>query len=99
MPVLRNVNPLGAVDLPLIWRQGEPFGQTGSGCLEPDEEFETSPDHARILLAQIGNYSPVDAEALAINAEVHGDPEATPDKPVRKAPAKKSDAKNDGGDI
>lgn len=40
---LRNVNPLGAVDLPLIGRQdgtGEHAGAEGVGALEPGEVFE-----------------------------------------------------------
>jgi hypothetical protein len=37
---LRNTNPLGQVDLPLIGRQGEPLGEEGVGCLEPGEVFE-----------------------------------------------------------
>lgn len=56
MPVLRNTNPLGQVDLPLIGRQGDPLGQAGSGCLEPGEEFDVSDDHAKVLLEQVGNY-------------------------------------------
>lgn len=59
MPTLRNVNPLGAVDLPLIGRQGEPFGEPGSGCLEPGEEFEVTAEQAAQLLEQVGNYEAV----------------------------------------
>jgi hypothetical protein len=43
---LRNINPLGQVDLPIAARQGEPLGEHGTGCLEPGEVFEvdaTSP--------------------------------------------------------
>jgi len=63
---LRNVNPIGQVDLPLIYRQGEPFGEPGSGCLEPGEEFDVDAELAgrapssrspgEGLLAQVGNY-------------------------------------------
>lgn len=55
MPKLRNTNPLGAVELPLIGR-----------VLEAGEEFEVSAEHAGRapegddlgfgLLAQVGNY-------------------------------------------
>lgn len=42
--LLRNINPLGQVDLPLIGRQeGEDsptLGEHGVGCLEPGEVFE-----------------------------------------------------------
>jgi hypothetical protein len=48
MPKLRNTNPLGAVDLPLIGR-----------ALEPGEEFEVTDDQAGELLKQVGNYAPV----------------------------------------
>lgn len=38
--LLRNVNPLGHVDLPLIGRQGPANDEEGSGCLIPGEVFE-----------------------------------------------------------
>lgn len=38
--LLRNINPLGQVDLRLVGREGEPLGEEGSGCLEPGEVFE-----------------------------------------------------------
>jgi hypothetical protein len=56
---IRNVNPLGQVDLPLIGRQQDPVGETGSGCLEPGEEFDVAAEHAKILLEQVGNYERV----------------------------------------
>lgn len=43
---LRNVNPLGQVDLPIAHRQGEPFGTEGVGCLEPGEVFDVSDEVA-----------------------------------------------------
>ncbi len=45
---LRNTNPLGAVDLPLIGR-----------VLQPGEEFEVAPEQAENLLSQVGNYERV----------------------------------------
>ena len=36
---LRNISPLGTIDVPLIAREGEPIGQEGRGCLEPGETF------------------------------------------------------------
>lgn len=56
MPTLRNINPLGQVDVPLLGRQGEPFGEPGSGCLEPGEEFEVDQDVAKKLLEQADCY-------------------------------------------
>lgn len=81
MTILRNVNPIGHADLPLIGRQGDPIGEHGSGCLEPGEEFECSPEHARLLLAQTGNYEPVDADARSIFEELQA--EADPVEPDR----------------
>jgi len=47
---LRNTNPLGQVDLPLIGRQEGPDGTTlgvvGKGCLEPGEVFEVDAEIA-----------------------------------------------------
>lgn len=45
MPTLRNINPLGAVELPLIRR-----------VLEAGEEFEVSDEIAEHLLEQTTNY-------------------------------------------
>jgi hypothetical protein len=48
--LLRNVNPLGQVDLPLVGRQEDESGSTlgvhGVGCLEPGEVFEVDEDLA-----------------------------------------------------
>jgi hypothetical protein len=73
---LRNINPLGRVDLPLIGRQGEHEGE-GVACLEPGEVFEVDAkvagrapsgtpgeadyDLGEGLLAQVGNYELADA--------------------------------------
>lgn len=47
---LKNVNPLGHVDLPLLGRQegeGAPtYGAAGVGCLVPGEVFEVDADLA-----------------------------------------------------
>ena len=45
---LRNTNPLGVIDLPLL-------GKT----LEAGEEFDCPSEHAKALLEQIGNYEAV----------------------------------------
>lgn len=48
--LLRNINPLGHVDLPLVGRQeGDDratLGTEGVGCLEPGEVFEVDADLA-----------------------------------------------------
>lgn len=51
---LRNTNPLGAVDLPLI-------GQT----LQAGEEFDVPDKVGKALLEQTGNYEEVKASAAA----------------------------------
>lgn len=51
MPTLKNTNPLGAVDLPLIGRS-----------LEPGEEFEVSGEQANALLEQVGNFELVETK-------------------------------------
>lgn len=56
---LRNINPLGQVDLPLLRREGEPVGEPGAGCLEPGEVFECPADLADLLLEQTTNYERV----------------------------------------
>jgi len=48
MATLRNVNPLGEVDVPLLGR-----------TLAPGEVFEVSASVAEVLLAQPDNYQPV----------------------------------------
>ena len=55
---LRNTNPLGTVDLPLIGR-----------TLEPGEEFDVPDEQGAALLEQVGNYeaaSPADLESLTV---------------------------------
>lgn len=79
---LRNISPLGTLDVPLIAREGEPLGQEGRGCLEPGETFtvpahlagrapsgtpgEDDWDPGEGLLGQTGNF------ALVVDGE--GDP-------------------------
>jgi hypothetical protein len=74
MPVLRNINPLGQVDVPILRRQGEPLGEEGSGCLEQGEVFETTPEIAARLLEQSDNFQLV----------------KPPKKQAAKRPAKKT---------
>lgn len=48
---LRNTNPLGEVDLPLIGR-----------TLTPGEEFDIDAEQGSALLEQVGNYEAVEAD-------------------------------------
>lgn len=63
---LRNINPIGLVDVPLLYRQGEPFDTEGVGCLQPGEVFDVTAEQARQLLAQDGNYEAADAEGQQV---------------------------------
>ncbi|MEW9874034.1 hypothetical protein [Arthrobacter sp. HS15c] len=65
MPIIKNVSPLGELDVPLL------------GCfLGYREEIEVSDEVAERLLPQAENYAPVDDEAKAILAKIYADPEA-----------------------
>lgn len=95
---LRNVNPLGQVDLPIAARQGEPLDEHGSGCLEPGEVFEVDAkiagrppsgdpgagdyDPGEGLLAQVGNYELADGSTKKKPRK-----KATPRKPAAKKAA------------
>jgi hypothetical protein len=76
VPVLRNINPMGEIDVPLIGREGDNGEYTddtrtpvlGSGCLERGEEFTVSDEHAEELLKQ-PNFEAVDDAAKAITAK------------------------------
>lgn len=46
MRTLKNINPMGQVDVPVLGRQGEPFGEPGRGCLERGETVEVSDEVA-----------------------------------------------------
>lgn len=50
---LRNTNPLGDVDLPLLGR-----------VVAAGEEFEVDDEQGKALLEQVGNYEPTDADDL-----------------------------------
>lgn len=83
--LLRNRNPLGDVDVPLIGRQGgrvlDDDGVAVSGHLVTGEEFEATPEQAAILLRQVDNYEPVDDEAVQLAADIAAEeqPAETPD--------------------
>lgn len=58
---LKNINPLGAVDLPLIGR-----------TLEAGEVFDVPDDAGNALLEQVGNYATVtkaEAKAATVAAD------------------------------
>lgn len=73
MPTLKNVSPLGMLDVPAIGRTGDNgiyadpdangyrarTAVPGSGCLEPGEEFGVPASVAAELLEQEANFSAV----------------------------------------
>lgn len=65
MTIIKNVSPLGDLDVPLLGR-----------FLDAGEEIEVSDDVAERLLPQAENYEPVDDEAKAILAKLYPAPEA-----------------------
>lgn len=73
--LLRNISPLGYLDLPLIRRVGEsdvPGGdEPGSGCLIPGEEFEVSDEHAGVAPHWRPAVHPDDNEAIERNQVEH----------------------------
>lgn len=71
---VRNISPLGHLDVPLIGREGPTLGKAGRGCLEPGEDIEVTADQARILLCQGDVFEPADEEAAALLAEAGPDP-------------------------
>ena len=61
---IRNINPLGRVDVPLLRREGDVDGE-GTGCLEPGEVVDVDDDVALALLEQVGNFELVDGDELS----------------------------------
>ncbi|BCW79005.1 hypothetical protein [Arthrobacter sp. NicSoilC5] len=69
MPRLKNISPLGALDVPLLRR-----------IVDAEEIIDVTEDQARVLLLQPDNYQPTDkaANALAADLTAQQDPgEAT----------------------
>lgn len=60
MPIIKNVSPLGELDVPLLGR-----------FLDYEEEIEVSDDVAERLLPQAENYQPVDDAAKAVLAKLY----------------------------
>lgn len=59
---IRNINPLGRVDVPLLRRQGDVEGE-GRGCLEPGEVIDVPDDVAAELLEQTTNFEAAEPRA------------------------------------
>ncbi len=58
---IRNINPLGRVDVPLLGRQGDIDGE-GAGCLEPGEIVDVPDAVAERLLEQTINFEAAEGE-------------------------------------
>ena len=67
MPIIKNVSPLGELDVPLLGR-----------FLAAGEEIEVTNDVAERLLPQAENYQPVDDDAKAVLEKLY--PEAEPEE-------------------
>ena len=65
---IRNINPLGRVDVPLLRRQGDIEGE-GRGCLEPGEIVDVPDDVAAVLLEQVTNFEAVADEPRTARKE------------------------------
>jgi len=84
MPKLKNVSPLGELDVPLLDR-----------ILDAGEEFDVSDEIAGKLLPQAENYQPADNAARAILDRLTGatdavqahepEPDPQPDEPTDHA--------------
>lgn len=81
MPKIRNVSPIGALDVPLIGRH-----------LDAGEEADVTAEQAAVLLAQADNYAPADkaandiVKALAAAVDAPVEPPVTPPVVVEAAP-------------
>jgi hypothetical protein len=59
MPRLKNISPLGALDVPLLRR-----------IVEADEIIDVTEDQAKVLLLQPDNYQPTDKAAKTLAADL-----------------------------
>jgi hypothetical protein len=59
MPRLKNISPLGALDVPLLRR-----------IVEAEEIIDVTEDQARVLLLQPDNYQPTDKAAKTLAADL-----------------------------
>lgn len=53
MPLIKNVSPVGDLDLPLVNRQGD-------NCIKAGEEFDVTDEQAALLLDQPDNFQLVE---------------------------------------
>lgn len=65
MPKLKNISPLGALDVPLL-----------RTVVEAGDVIDVSEDHARVLLLQHDNYAPADKAAKTLAAALAGEQDA-----------------------
>lgn len=59
MPRIKNISPLGALDVPLLRR-----------VVEAEEIIDVTEDQARVLLLQPDNYQPTDKAAKTLAADL-----------------------------
>jgi hypothetical protein len=59
MPKLKNISPLGALDVPLLRR-----------VVDAGEVFDTTEEQAKVLLLQHDNYQPADKAAKTLAASL-----------------------------
>jgi hypothetical protein len=89
VPKLKNISPLGALDVPLL-----------RTVVEAEQVIDVSEDHARVLLQQPDNYAPADKAAKTLAADLAGEQEAdaagTPDGADNGAQAPASGAGTEG---
>lgn len=63
---IRNISPYGALDVPLLRREGEPYDEHGEGCLAGGEVVDVTREQAEVLLEQHENFEPADDDAQAV---------------------------------
>lgn len=65
MPKIKNISPLGALDVPLL-----------RAVLESDEIVTVTEDQARALLQQPDNFEPADRPAKSLDADLRAEQDA-----------------------
>ena len=65
---IRNISPLGRVDVPLLRRQGDIEGE-GRVCLEPGEVIDVPDELGAVLLEQTTNFEAVADEPRTARKE------------------------------
>jgi cell shape-determining protein MreC len=91
VPKLKNISPLGALDVPLL-----------RTVVEAGQVIEVSEDHARVLLLQSDNYAPADKATKTLAASLADEQEAdaadSHDGAEQDAQATAGDAEREGED-